>query len=619
MRRVFFLFLLSSILFSEEVVYYKIKAKLSPKEKIVRGEETINWRNITSKPVSEIYLHLYLNAFKNEQSTFMRERRVIPRKMDWGYCEIKKMKINGESFKEKIQFVQPDDGNIYDRTLVRIPLGFEVKPEEAITISINFDSKLPKLLARTGYSKDFFMVAQWFPKIAVLREEGWNAHQFHRNSEFFSDFGKYEVEIRVPEEYSVVASGFKEGERKEERERVLLFKESMIHDFAWSASLRHKIFTEKFSMKEPNVNTEIILFLDREHLCKKERYLYVIKKSIEFFSRNYGPYPYRTITVIDPPFNGREAGGMEYPTLITAGTGFGLQKGILLQEMVTLHEFGHQYWYGMCANNEFEEAWLDEGINSYSEVKGMSEIFGEKTSMFNILGFKIGDMDIQRLRYISFPIYDPIYRKSYEFISSESYSVTSYAKSALMLLTLERYLGKETFSRLMKEYFNRWKFKHPKTEDFIKIVNEISGKDMNWFFDSFLFGDGEIDYRVEYIRTKRLEKPTGIVDFKFKDEGKWESEVAIFRDGNVSFPVRIEIEFDDGKRVSEFWDGKERWKKMRYIKSVKVKSVRIDPDDVLLLDRNRFNNSMTSEVRSPYPMGLSLKFIALIQSFLFSF
>lgn len=621
MKRLFFLFLVSSFLYSEEVVNYKIKAKLFPEEKLVKGEEVIVWKNSTSKPTSEIYFHLYLNAFKNELSTFMRESgggRLKRKDMEWGYCEIKELKIDGINLKDKLQYVQPDDGNIYDRTLAKIPMDHPVNPGESLSISIIFESKLPKVFARSGYSRDFFMIAQWFPKIAVLREEGWNAHQYHRNSEFFSDFGKYEVELRTPERFHVVASGVKVKEWKEKGEIVRVFQQDKIHDFAWCASPHHRVFEENFSMKEPEVKTKIILFLDRDHLRHKERYFYVIKKSIEFFSKNYGPYPYKTITVVDPPSHALQAGGMEYPTLITAGSSYLLPKGFRFLELVTLHEFGHQYWYGMCANNEFEEAWLDEGINSYSEVKGMNEIFGEKTSVIDISGLKLGDTDSQRLSYISTPSFDPIYKKSFEFFSSGSYSVNSYAKSALMLLTLERYLGKDVFSRIMKEYFRRWQFKHPKTEDFIRTAEEVSGKDLRWFFNSFLFSDGTIDYKVERITTRRLKKPEGKLDMKFEEEGKWESEVVIIREGSISFPVNIEILFEDGKRVREFWDGKDRWKKFKYLKPVKVKSVEIDPEGILLLDRDRFNNSMTLK-RNPSSLGIGFKLLSLFQSFLFSF
>jgi len=621
MRRLLIMFLFSSLIFSQEVVSYKIKAKLIPEEKIVKGEEIIIWKNITSKPTSEIYFHLYLNAFRNELSTFMREsgiERFRRKDIEWGYCEVREIKINGIDMKKKLHYVQPDDGNIYDRTLVKIPLDSPVNPGESISIYLIFESKLPKVLARSGYSRDFFMVAQWFPKIAVLREEGWNSHQYHRNSEFFSDFGKYEVEIRTPEKFKVVASGVKTNEWKEKGEIVRIFKEDNIHDFAWSASPNHKIFEEEFSMKEPEVKTKIILFLDRDHLRHKERYMKIIKKSIEFFSKNYGPYPYKTITVVDPPSHALQAGGMEYPTLITAGTTFWLPKGLLFLELVTLHEFGHQYWYGMCANNEFEEAWLDEGINSYSEVKGMRELFGEKTSVFNIFGFKFGDIDSQRLSYISIPSFDPIYRKSYEFFSGGSYSVNSYSKSALMLLTLERYLGEDKFSKIMREYFRRFQFKHPKTEDFIRVAEEVSGKNLKWFFDSFLFSDGTIDYRVERIMTKKLRKPEGKMDLKFKEEGNWESEVSVVREGSISFPVNIEILFEDGKKIKEFWDGKERWRKFKYVKPSKVISAIIDPEGILLLDRNRFNNSMTLK-KNPFPLGMSFKALALFQSILFSF
>ena len=95
---------------------------------------------------------------------------------------------------------------------------------------------------------------------------------------------------------------------------------------------------------------------------------------LEFYSRNYGAYPYETITLVDPPINALGAGGMEYPTLFTSIGLWFFPGGLRLPEMVTIHEFGHGYWYGIVASNEFEEAWLDEGINSYSEIKAMDHV-----------------------------------------------------------------------------------------------------------------------------------------------------------------------------------------------------------------------------------------------------
>src|ERR1700722_16830081 len=124
----------------------------------------------------------------------------------------------------------------------------------------------------------------------------------------------------------------------------------------------------------------------------------------------YGPYPYKTLTVVDPEPDSA-AGGMEYPTFITGETSWFMPDGLYLPEVVVEHEFGHQYWYGMVATNEFEDAWMDEGINSYTEVKVLDSILGKNTSILNMAGATAGEREEQRLSTSAWPIATPWRRR----------------------------------------------------------------------------------------------------------------------------------------------------------------------------------------------------------------
>ncbi|MCK4448171.1 MAG: M1 family metallopeptidase, partial [Candidatus Marinimicrobia bacterium] len=344
-------------------------------------------------------------------------------------------------------------------------------PQEKITLFIEFYSKLPKVFARSGFYGDFFMVAQWFPKIGVFWKGKWNCHQYHLNTEFFADFGVYEVEITVPEEYVVGATGLRIKELKnEDGTKTYTHYQEDIHDFAWTACPDFVEFREKYSLENPQVSTEMILLIHRSHLNQKDRYLSSLKNGIEFYSQNYGAYPYPTITLVDPAPKASLNGGMEYPTLFTSMTFWAIPKGLHLPEMITIHEFGHNYWYGMIGSNEFEEAWLDEGFNTYSEIKAMEKYYGEDRSMIDMWGLKISDFILQRFRMIGSGKMDPIVKNSWEFFSGGSYGMNTYSKAALMLLTLENHLGDGVMSRIMRTYFERWKFKHPTTQDFVEVA-----------------------------------------------------------------------------------------------------------------------------------------------------
>ncbi|MEJ2628297.1 MAG: M1 family aminopeptidase, partial [bacterium] len=216
------------------------------------------------------------------------------------------------------------------------------------------------------------------------------------------------------------------------------------------------------------------------------------------------------ITIVHPPTKCMYVGGMEYPTFITGGAFWGLPSGIKLTEMVTIHEFTHNYWYGMVGNNEFEEAWLDEGINTYTEIKIMNTYYGKETSLINFAGIKIGEIPSNRFSYISIPDRDKTLQYSWEFIGG-GYATFSYAKPALVLLTLENIVGEDTMNKIMKTYFERWKFKHPQTDDFIAVVNDITQQDYSRFFQQLLRGSNELDYRVAAISSRREKNKTGVI------------------------------------------------------------------------------------------------------------
>ncbi len=266
---------------------------------------------------------------------------------------------DGENLTGKIKFIQPDNDNKKDQTVVRVPLSDSILPGETITIDIKFKSKLPKIFARTGFAENYFFAGQWFPKIGVYehagmrhaKKGGWNCHQFHANSEFYADYGVYNVNITVPKDYVVGAVGQLLDEKIQGTEKTFRFKADDVIDFSWTASQRFIEYKDKWG------DVDIRLLIQPEHKDLAERHFESAKIALDYFTAHLGPYPYPNLTIIDPPLSGAGSGGMEYPTLITAGSVAWLPNGIRAIEMVTIHEFGHQYFMGILATNEFEEAW----------------------------------------------------------------------------------------------------------------------------------------------------------------------------------------------------------------------------------------------------------------------
>ncbi len=623
---------------SDRVCNYNISAKLDVENKTVEGREILKWKNPSSNMVKELQFHLYLNAFKNTNSTFMRESGGQmrgfgfdeTRKESWGYIDILSMKkIGGEDLTGKIKFIQPDDNNKDDQTVISVLLDMPVKPNEEIALEIIFKSKLPRVFARTGFAGDYYLAGQWYPKIGVYEYPGiryaekgtWNCHQFHASSEFYADFAVYDVNITLPAKYIVGATGVLQSKINNSDGTIThRYRAEDVIDFAWTASPHFKVVNDLWH------DVKIKLMIQPEHFNQTNRYIGALKYALEYFDKNLGKYPYTTITVVDPPLNAIGSGGMEYPTFITAGTIWNLPEGIKLPEMVTVHEFGHNYFMALLATNEFEEAFLDEGFNQYFESRIMDKYYGAKTSFVDLFGFHAGDFEFSRQGYVGIrnPKLAEIYRPAWDYTAG-GYGSFTYFKTAAMLKTLEGLVGIPTMDGIMKTYFERWKFKHPSVKDFIAIVNEVVNKNygrkfgdnMNWFFDQILYGSDVCDYKVVSVLNNRKTNPQGIYDSsgakkifgsKKTDKPFYKSGVVLYRTGEVKLPVEVLIHFDDGKEILENWNGLARTAEFKYEGRSKVVWAKVDPANKIPLDINIVNNSLTTETES----GMFAKYTAKV-------
>jgi len=271
-----------------------------------------------------------------------------------------------------------------------------------------------------------------------------------------------------------------------------------------------------------------------------------------------------------------------------------MPKGLNEPELVVEHEFGHQYWYGMVATNEFEEAWMDEGINSYTELKVLDSILGKETSIMDEAGVTMGEPELQRLQYIMAPTYDPIAEFAYKYYNFNSYGGITYGKTASVLFTLEHMIGEDTMRQAMHTYFIKYRFTHPTKDDFLNTIEEVSGrKDLQQYFDQAVNGTQVLDYEVSRIDSF----PANWYEESKKSDSKddkntvYQDTVWLHRKGDFIQPVVVEVKFTDGSKVRENWDGKDRWTKFSYEKKAKVESAQIDPDHLITINRDNFDRS----------------------------
>ncbi|MGA8142968.1 MAG: M1 family metallopeptidase [Candidatus Acidiferrales bacterium] len=594
---------------STRVVAYQIDARLDTANHTIAATETLRYRNLTGLPQQRFPFHMYLNAFQ-PQSTFMTEHNRDNPDFEWkkeryGAINITHLEITGAgNLTNRMQFIHPDDNNTADQTVMQIELPKPIPPGAEVEFKISFDDQLPQVVARTGYLRDFFMVGQWFPKVGVWWKGAWNCHQFHEDTEFFADFGTFDVKLTLPQNEIVGAGGdLVSTANNPDGTKTLVYHSEDVHDFSWTASPSFTDVEDSWTGSAGTVKIHILM--SPGNMPSAPRYAKAVKGTLALYDQWIGPYPYDRLTVVDPPHGGVNAGGMEYPTLITADTSWNMPKGALLPELVTEHEFGHQYWYGMVATNEFEEAWLDEGINSYMEVKVMDALYGKETSMFKFRFAQLGEDDGQRLMYLLKPDMDPMTRFAWLFYNDSSYADITYGKTSAVLLTLEKLIGEETLRQALRTYFIRYRFTHPTGDDFIKTVEEVSGKDLRWYFDQAISGTEMLDYKILDAHSEPVKWYEPETEASKSGDALYRTYVSVQRKSDFVFPVDLKINFDDKTSVTEHWDGHDRWKRYVYDRKAKLVSAEIDPGHQVWLDRDLYNNSYVVESDSRATKKLS--------------
>ncbi|MCI0620852.1 MAG: M1 family metallopeptidase [Acidobacteria bacterium] len=583
------------------------------------GKQVLTWKNITKTPTNEIWFHLYFNAWKNRQSTWFQEDALrAGRKIEdgWGHCTVESIRIlpfgrfSAAAVTGQLRRAAPDDGNPHDETVAVLSLPRPVRPGESIQLEIHWRSKIPRPFSVTGYRGDFFFLAQWFPKVGVYQADGtWNCHQFHANTEFFSDFGIYDVRITVPQGWLVGATGMAlKVTRNADATATHHFYQQDVHDFAWTTSPEFREARRRF--EHPGVRPVEIRFLYLpDHEYQVDRHLDAAAGALRYFQEWFGEYPYGHLTLIDPAYGGGFA-GMEYPTLVTCGTRYFSPPRGQRPERVTIHEIGHQWWYGMVANNEFEDAWMDEGLTTYTSDHVLQIVFGRSFEHRFFRGFIpviIPDITIDRLAewemldsFRRAPRADLPAAPSFSYFPGTA-GTTTYFKSTLWLHSLERTLGEEKLRGILRGYFDRWKFRHPRPKDFLSYLNEHSGQDLDSLFDQVYYRSAVFDFSVESVVSERLQ-PEAIR--RLREGGQlaatqhpgsqvFETRIVVRRLQDGVLPVEVLLHFDDGTDILETWDGKSEWKLFRLFGNSKLSYAMVDPQQKITLDINFTNNSKT--------------------------
>ena len=579
---------------------YRIEVVLDTAGHTLSGSERLVYRNNSPDTLKEIWFHLYPNAYRDRNSVWAKELEKMKNfefswsgKKDRGYVDVRSFTIDGRAARYEV-----------NDTRMKAVIDKSLLPGDSLVADFDFFVKVPRFFSsgRLGHKGRHYEIVQWYPKVCVYDQSGWHPDYYHAVGEFYGEFGSFDVEITLPQECVVGATGtlIEPGEELDRLARyaitgpaldslkqgdrvVRTFPESGglktvrfiaddVHDFAWVADRKYQLIRDTIG----NVSINVLYFKnDREWRYAAD----YARDAVRHYTKWYGPYPYENLTVV----RGLSSAGMEYPNLvIIPNRGSALTRGL---EQVIMHEVGHQWFYGVLGSNEMDEAWLDEGINTFSEVRYFEEKYGRWNNYFKSRFLPPFDQRTfhQMLYYLTASNFDerPVLTKACEFADEPrpiSYATAAYSKPGLVVDMLRHRLGEETFDRAMQRYYAEYKFRHPSTADFIDVLQNESGQELTLFFDAWLKSTDYCDYAIKRVR--RVGNQT---------------LVTVERKGKIVMPVEVMVEDGRGLSMVKEIAGDSAETTVPFTLG-KAHRVVLDPDEKLL-ESDRWNNFYPRKLR----------------------
>ncbi|MDW8329184.1 MAG: M1 family aminopeptidase [Candidatus Bipolaricaulota bacterium] len=537
-------------------IEYSIVAQLDVSKNVIVATQTVRFTNRTGTALSELYFHVVPNAFKRgANSKYQQDLRragispdaIYANPQSDAFLEVKSVRANSQ----ELTFTVND-------TLMRVPLAQPLPDGATLTLQMDFVNDLleasPRnlfagsLAVRSGHRNGTYTIALWYPKVVVYdADEGWNLDLYGLIGEFYGDFANYTVELRVPADFVVGSTGAIVGETVVGDQRLLTIRAERVRDFAWVASRAYRV--QESALSESLKLRVLSLGLSMNAIATD---------AMNFFTERFGPYLYPVMTVAQVTVGG----GMEYPGIVMIAGG---------SETEIVHELAHQWWYAMVGNDEMDEAWLDEGFTTFSEELYQIERRGRPSSVRSSYDFREPGI--------------PVLTRAERFPTLSLYFQTVYTKGSGILWMLRGVLGREVFDRALREYYRRWRLKNATTSDFIRVIEEISERKFDLFFDFWL------------RTTKTLDFAIPVATVTARPDGQFETRLTLVRQGELAVPVRVVLTLRDGSQVETRWLNEQSSEIVLFTSRVAPLHAEINPDrDVL--EENRANNRLSFPANS---------------------
>ncbi len=558
---------LSQKLYFQQRVTYQIRVQLDPEKAILDGYLRLVYENRSPDTLPGLYMHLWPNAYQNRKTPYALQKRRNGSKTfhfasseERGFMDSLNFLVEGEAIQPLPASQGPEPAPGYSRHLLKkapdvvwLPFPRPLPPGEKLTIETPFRVKIPKTFSRLGHTGSQFQITQWYPKPAVYDRKGWHPLPYLDLGEFYSEWGRYEVEITVPSSYVVGATGRLETpseiewlrRRAAETHRwlfegspapewdtgqaplkTLRFVQDSVHDFAWFADPQYAVLADTITVSNGHRVACVAFF--RPACAQSWKYApQYIAEAVSKLSTWVGPYPYAHATAVEGALGA--GGGMEYPMITVIG---GCQMDTTSLRTIIHHEVGHNWFQGLLASNERLHPWQDEGINTYYEQRlggiNPNQNLIDTSNGAPLLKVALSGLNIslplKKLGYLapSNPLMlalahwnlDQPLSLSSEFYSPINYGLGVYSRTGALLGALEASAGQNLYDRAMQRYFREWAFRHPYPEDWIEVF-QVEGIPAESFLKT-LYTDREPDFRLKvepagnHRYVIRVEEPKGL-------------------------------------------------------------------------------------------------------------
>jgi len=545
----------------QQRVKYNMNIDMNVNTNRFTGKQKLEYSNNSPQVLNKVFYHLYFNAFQPNSSMDVRSRELgkvlVNGRPDWdgrvkdrivnlkddeiGYQKIISLKMNGvpQPFK-------------YHETILEVNLTKPIAAKSKVIFEMEFEAQVPLQIRRSGRDNPTtgvrYSMSQWYPKMCEYDYEGWHPTPYVAR-EFYGVWGDFDVTISIDKSYKLGGTGVlmnaneigwgydapgTELKPTSNAKRTWHFVGENVHDFVWVADPDYKHLVYKMPNGGPTLQT---LYKFKPNDPKNDSaWSNVLKAAVQvlpFMEANFGKYPYPQYSFIQ----GGD-GGMEYPmATLLIGSGVG----------TVFHEWMHSWYQMMMGTNESMYAWMDEGFTSYAEdliskfydkksaLQGYKESFIENPNNRNLKEIVETCPEDHSGAYFSYfnlaksGFEEPMTTHADHYNSNYGYSTAAYSKGEVFMEQLGYIVGADVRNKILLEYYKQWRFKHPNANDFIRVAEDVSGIQLDWYKEYWISTTKTIDYKIDSL---------------WEENGV--SKIRLKRIGNMPMPVDLQLTFKDG-------------------------------------------------------------------------